>query len=241
MKRKIVRLAERTFNCRIYRKLPHGIEVFTDIARTLPGYLIQTIFDVGANVGQTARVLTRECPEAQVFCFEPVASTFGRLRERMAANPNVRCFPIAFGAEAETREIRVRPLSPNNSLSSDSDVAVADATVLETVRVDTLDRFTAAHGVERIDFLKIDTEGFDLEVLRGAEGLLRSRRIALLQVEASMNRQNTKHVPLAAFVDHLEDRGYALFGLYEQTPEWSGEPRLRFCNPVFVADPLPAS
>ena len=236
LKQRTVRLAERAFNCRIYTKMPHGIEVFSDRHQRLPSYRIRTIFDVGAHVGESVREFVRAHPEARVYCFEPFLSTFERLRDETAGNPYVRCFPLALGAKKESIRIYAKPLSSNNSLWDWGTASADTDSILESVEVDTLDSVTAVHEVEHIDFLKIDTEGYDLEVLRGAENLLRTKRITFVQVEASMNRLNTKHVDFGAFMAYLEERGYLLFGLYDQTPEWSGEPRLRYCNPVFVLE-----
>ena len=104
------------------------------------------------------------------------------------------------------------------------------------VDIETIDSFSRARGIEEIDYLKIDTEGYDLEVLRGTEQMLNSRRVGFVQVEAGMNPLNRKHVPLAEFVAYLEPKGYLPFGVYEQHLEWSGEPRLRLCNAVFVSE-----
>ena len=236
LKQRTVRLAEQTFKCRIYSKMPHGIEVFSDVQQRLPNYRIRTIFDVGAHLGESAREFVRAHPEARVYCFEPFLSTFERLRDETAGNPYVRCFPLALGAKKESIRVHAKPFSSNNSLSDRGTASADPDSTLQSVEVDTLDSVTAAYEVEHIDFLKIDTEGYDLEVLRGAEGLLRSKRITFVQVEASMNPLNTKHVEFGAFTAYLEERGYLLFGLYDQTPEWSGEPRLRYCNPVFVLE-----
>jgi hypothetical protein len=70
----------------------------------------------------------------------------------------------------------------------------------------------------QIDFLKVDTEGYDLKVLEGAERLLRSGAVAFIQVEAGMNPHNVKHVPLEVLKMHLEGRGYTLFALSSRLP-----------------------
>src|SRR5262249_27827508 len=53
----------------------------------------------------------------------------------------------------------------------------------ETITLDTLDRYAAQNGVAEIDYLKIDVEGHELAVLRGARGLIRDRRISVVQME----------------------------------------------------------
>ena len=93
-----------------------------------------------------------------------------------------------------------------------------------------------AESINYIDILKIDTEGFDIEVLKGASTMLKANQISFIQVEAGMNPHNKLHIPLQQFVDYLTPYGYVLFGIYEQHLEWTGEKRLSFSNPVFISE-----
>ena len=102
--------------------------------------------------------------------------------------------------------------------------------------MESLDRFTRSQGIEHIDFLHVDTEGHDLEVLRGADRLLGSGGVDLIEVEAGMNPQNGTHVPIELLKRHLEERDYSLFALYEQVREvYERKPHLRRVNAVFVS------
>ena len=106
----------------------------------------------------------------------------------------------------------------------------------EEVEVITLDEFCRTQAIAAVQFLKIDTEGGDLDVLKGGEGLLSGQKIDLIEVEAGMNPGNRRHVPFQSFKDYFDARGYLLFGLYDQVPEWTtGEPQLRRTNPVFIS------
>lgn len=68
------------------------------------------------------------------------------------------------------------------------------------------------------------------------ETVLAEPRIDLVEVEAGMNPRNTHHVPLEMLKAHLEQRGYFLFGIYEQRREiFTGEPHLQRTNSVFVS------
>jgi hypothetical protein len=84
--------------------------------------------------------------------------------------------------------------------------------------------------------MKIDTEGYDLHVLRGARGMLADQKIDLVQVEAGISPENVRHVRLEAMKSYLEERDYFLFGFYDQVPEWpTGRPHLRRANAVFIS------
>ena len=104
------------------------------------------------------------------------------------------------------------------------------------VIVRTLASICAEYAIDRIDYLKIDTEGSDLAVLRGAEPLLAQDRVALVEAEVGMSPDNTHHVPIAEVVGFLEPRGYRLFGIYEQRLEWpTQQPYLRRTNIVLAS------
>lgn len=110
-------------------------------------------------------------------------------------------------------------------------------------RLTTLDAYCTENKIEGIDYLKIDTEGNEIKVLDGATQIL--DRVKFVEAEASMNRHNKYHNSFATIFETLADRGFYLFGVYEQIREWSGGgvPIMRRSNPLFVnrslIDPLP--
>lgn len=219
-----------------YLPLPYGLDAFYDINRYVPTDTARIVFDVGANKGQSAQKFLRWFPKAQIYCFEPISNTFTKLCENTKKYNNILCFPLAFGCAKGQQKVLLQKFSENNSLLYTPEMAsrVGSDALTEVVTISTLDSFCHEHQIEHIDFLKIDTEGLDLEVLKGAEQLLKANQVTLIQVEAGMNSLNKKHIPLEQFKEYLEERGYLLFGIYGQTPDWKGEARLRFCNPVFM-------
>jgi FkbM family methyltransferase len=225
---------ERVLWALLYRvkPLPWGLDFPQDLARRAPDVRIATVFDVGANVGQSALDFSRTFPDATIWSFEPFEGPFREL-VRVTAGKDVRCFKLAFGSEPGSASVAPDRQSTDSSLLAPTQPGSEERR--ELVQVTTLDRFTEEHAVAHIDLLKVDTEGFDLEVLKGAERCLRSHAVSFVEVEAGMNPENRKHVPFELLKSFLEERGYVLFAVYEQVPEWSGEARLRFANPVFVA------
>lgn len=200
----------------------------------------RTVFDVGAHKGESVDRFLRWFPQAEIYCFEPSAASYNSLRERLSGLQRVHCFHLGLSSAAGTGTLFLRSSSTNNSLT-DYAAASGDEVLIgeQPVTITTLSRFCDQHAIDNIDFLKIDTEGSDLAVLHGADGLLAQQRIGVLQVEAGMNRGNAKHVPLERFRSLLEPHGYVLFGLYDQVREWpTDHPYLRRCNAVFIATRL---
>lgn len=208
------------------KNLPRGLNFLADIGTELPGVKVNTIFDVGANVGQSALEYVRQFPAADILCFEPIAATFTTLSKRIAGT-NARAYQLALSDRDGGAQMRVNANSELSSLDEGGN---------ETVQLRTLDSFCAAEGVDHISLLKIDTEGHDLAVLRGAKGMLSRATIDIVQVEAGMNPGNNVHVPFDALRTELERHGYRLFGIYSQVREWpTRQPQLRRTNPAFIS------
>lgn len=133
------------------------------------------IFDVGANVGDwTAQYLTH-APNATFYCFEPAAETARELSRRMGPTPRVQVSQLAIGSAKGSATLYHADQSVQNSLvPPEEDVGQGRS---EQVQLDTLDEFTEARRIAHIGLLKTDTEGFDHQVLMGAEQLLGTRRI----------------------------------------------------------------
>jgi FkbM family methyltransferase len=184
--------------------------------------------------------LARRFPSADIYSLEPFPAVFAELQSKVDAYPRIYCHNLACGASSGFAFFRrdTDPTMGRLEVRPEHDVAAqpADGTL---VKVTTVDAFCSANGLERIGLLKIDTEGGDLDVLRGAECMLSAARIDFVEVEAGMNRDNRYHVPMFELLGFLEDKGYRLFGIYEQIPEWpSGRPFLRRANIVFLSPEL---
>ena len=220
---------------RYYRNLPAGVDWLLDVRRNLRLPAEPIVFDVGANAGQTVREIRRGLPEARVHAFEPTGASFDRLVESTRRLNRVSCHRLALGAEPCTRTVRVSPGSKCNSLVGDRFADDADAAA-ERIEVTTVADFCASRGIERIDILKTDTEGFDGEVLRGAEPLLEAGAIDAVYVELGFSRDNAKNTPFQPVFEFLTDRGFRLAGLYElgwfQRKPWP----TAWCNALFFRE-----
>lgn len=237
IKSQIKKLVENLTDTHIYRLLPRGINLFEDIKNQLPMYHANVVFDVGANVGQSVRNYLNWFPRSQIYCFEPVGATFQRLIENTKNNERVRCFQLAFGA-SKGKGRMVLQGHPDSFflLTPLREIAVSNDSKTEEVDIETIDEFCYTRSISHISYLKIDTEGGDLEVLRGAGIMLNENRIDLVEVEAGMNCRNKWHIPFEALKEYLESKEYFLFGIYEQVPEFlTKEPHLRRANPVFIS------
>ena len=222
-----------------YKKLPFGLDVLGDIKFRMKEYNFQTLFDVGANRGQTAKYMRKKFPEAKIYCFEPIKDTYELLQQK-TKELGLSYYNLALGAESGEVEVKVDVQNRNstrNTLIKENTFHDPSAVKVEKVQVVKLADFCKQNHIEKIDYLKIDTEGYDLEVLKGATEMLEDGSIAFVQAEVSMNPKNTFHVDFVEVKNFLEKYKYVLFGIYEQKQQ-RGTPMLRRSNVVFVSEKL---
>ena len=141
----------------------------------LPDAHIKVIFDVGVNIGQTAKRFRANFLKADIFCFKPFCENFESLKRNLSRQPNTRPLQIALGDFSGAKDVLVDniPSSQYNSLAPERQPLLQDqACTIERVNCITGDDFCKVHHIKRIDILKTDTEGFDVAVLLGFAGML---------------------------------------------------------------------
>jgi FkbM family methyltransferase len=168
------------------------------------------VFDVGANVGIWSMLAAKRAPSARVHAFEPVPELAERLRQHVALNDarGIVIHPWACGAENGSLPFFAR-YAENTGASS---LARTSATEVEIeVAVMTLDSYIATGRIERVDVMKVDVEGAEMLVFRGAHGLLSSEAAPMIFFEVndalcasfSTSGRDVKQL--------LADRGYGIF------------------------------
>jgi FkbM family methyltransferase len=132
-----------------------------------------TCFDAGANVGAITLALAKLTgPDGKVYSFEPGPPNLRRLRENLNLNPELskRVEMIAAGAGSTPGELywAEEKGNPGNALLGN--------TGTHEIKIITLDDFVREHAISKLDFMKIDVEGMELEVMQGAAETLRRFR-----------------------------------------------------------------
>lgn len=211
-------------------------EVVRPIRALLPRFKMDTILDVGANVGQSVDSFLTFFPDCRILAFEPAPETFASLVATQAKNSRVSCYQWALGAREEMRSFRNKGTSTMNRI-----VDVDSGGTLQ-VDVRTGDAVCQKLGIEHVSYLKIDTEGFDLDVLQGFEGMLAKNAIDFVETETGLNPDNQYFCPLESVRERLGQFGYRIFRFrhqsYERLPKdgtMVSAPLLRYCNTVFIS------
>jgi FkbM family methyltransferase len=191
-----------------------------------------TVVDIGANLGAfSLYVCSTGLKCHNVYAFEPVPETFGRLQENLGRNGFcAHVGRLAFGAaESHETTIAYYPGSP-----STASVASARSRVdkgLVTARMTTVDRFVEESGLGSVDLLKLDVEGYELEVIRGSELSLRDGRIRAICLEVCpANLRRYYHIP-GELYDSLLAHGFGFLSYDAQSRGSLREmSREAFCN-----------
>ena len=140
------------------------------------------MFDVGANVGQTINELRKYFPNGTINAFEPNPIAFELLKQNVSALPRVHFWNSGLGST--TGQI---PFFENSCTDMSSFLKLDEmgwgTEKKSFARITTIDQFCLEHKIDSIDILKIDTQGFELEVLKGAGTMISNNQIQLVYFE----------------------------------------------------------
>lgn len=142
-------------------------------------------FDVGAAKGAWTEIALAADPDVVVHCFEPTSRRFKVLTEKNFGS-RVVLNNFGLGDQPATTQIFYGASGGSNSLFPQryNGQGYADTDV-ETVTISTIDAYCAEHGIEHVDFIKMDIEGYETAAIRGASRMLREGRIGTIQFEYS--------------------------------------------------------
>jgi FkbM family methyltransferase len=215
----------------LFRTACSGTEWAYDVCRHAGRRHFNTIFDVGANVGQTALYLDKFFPRSAIHSFELSPSTAAVLKSNTSHRPNIHVHPTALGGSPTHMVVESMDCTLINSMRfALADANAARPSKTEEIEVTTLDLFAAKEKLSGIDILKIDAQGFDLQVLEGGEGLIRAHKIPFIYVEITFDKHHTDAQWFLPVHEHLLERGYHLCGIYEQ---WFRGSLLDCCNGLY--------
>jgi len=142
------------------------------------------IFDVGANVGEYSRAALQVFGDgSKIHAFEPSPDAANRFQTNLGEVSNVSLHPVALsntdGRAALISDWKGSPVASFHGESTNGH----GSSYCDEVTVIRLDRFCAEHGINRIDLLKLDTEGHEHSILLGASALISSEAISGIQFE----------------------------------------------------------
>ena len=173
--------------------------------RTLPAAGTRHVVDVGAAYGYIAETFLKQGWTADLL--EPDPDWQATLKRLTAYGSRMRLFPFA-AADRDEDSVTFH-LNKTPGLAGLAPSPLGGTTRTVAVRAVRLDSFVAEQNIGAIDFLKIDTEGHDLQVLRGARGLLDRRAVRIIQFEYGQANIESRDL-LKDFFAFFRDYGFNL-------------------------------
>lgn len=198
---------------------------------------VATVLDIGANEGQFARDIRERGYRGRIVSFEPVSTAFLMLDRHAQRDPLWDTYQLGVGDVAGERVISVAASSVFSSFKPPSAYAARTFTGLredhsETVHVVRLDAFLTAHSdLIANAYLKIDTQGFEREVLLGLGDIL--PRIKAVQMELPLRELYRGQATMVEMIEWMKARGFEIAMAKENGFDWRAM-RLLELDVVFV-------
>ena len=181
------------------------------VARTLAARRVEVLLDVGANEGQYAALVRAAGFAGRIVSVEPLPDAYERLTGRLGHDPRWQGVRAAVGAEPGTATINVSANSYSSSLLPLTDAHLQVDPASQVVRrlevpLTTVDEVCREHDLDPSRaLLKVDTQGFESEVLDGAGALL--DRFAAVQLEVSYAELYTGQASVHTLTERLAGHG----------------------------------
>jgi len=146
-------------------------------------------FDVGANIGEYSFFLFNSFKTAKIYSFEPSLKTFNRLVENVKEFGGVKPINIGLGDKNEKRILYIDDKQSSISTLHNRKVNLKGK---EEINIMKLDTFCKMNDIDKIDFLKMDVEGNEFNILLGAREMLKNRKIYAIQFEFGIRNIDSK-------------------------------------------------
>lgn len=181
--------------------------------KLLDDYAVDTVLDIGANIGQYGMHLREDGYTAKIISFEPISDVFSELKRTASHDALWRPVNVALGDYDGTAEINVSGRSVSSSLHAmlprHIDSAPETACIrTENIQINRLDTIFEKYCDNAVNiYMKVDAQGYGMEVMKGAEGSL--KKIRGIQMEVSLVQLYENEVLLEEMVKYLRERGFS--------------------------------
>ncbi len=172
------------------------------------------LFDLGANTGQTINDFKEVFKRCTIHSFEPSPGIFEVLKNNTANMKNVHIWNMGIGSSTESLVLNENSFSTMSSFLEIKNKRGGQIDNKTYVQVTTIDKFVHEHPIEKIDVLKMDVQGFELEVLKGAKAAILENKIGLLLFEVTFVEMYEGLPSFSTLFDFATDNGFELVSFY---------------------------
>ncbi|MBK9982495.1 MAG: FkbM family methyltransferase [Saprospiraceae bacterium] len=178
--------------------------------------------DIGANTGEFALIARASFPSAKIIAFEPQPIAFDALNKVMKKDKNFLSYQVALGEKETTAVMYISPFSPSSSFLNKSEDAQP-----QEMQVQTLDHFENLISPTDTTIVKMDVEGYELSILKGAELFLKKTDWIYMECRST----ETIGCSFDDLYDFLLQRGWEYHGAYDSA--FSTDGRLMYFDALF--------
>ncbi len=169
------------------------------------------VFDIGANIGYFTLLMSKLVGDnGQVHCFEPTAYAFSRLQKNISLNPELPLHNI----NLNNKGLSSRSESTIESFESRFSARLLAHDEKELIEFITLDDYLFSLKLDRIDFIKIDVDGYDYEVIKGGASVLKNYK-PIVMAEICNRVLRERGVDAASYLELYLEYGYSTCELLE--------------------------
>jgi len=204
------------YDLRRRRKDGMGFNPYWDMRHLTVNNSHAMLFDIGANTGQTIAEFRKRFDKPIIHAFEPSPSTYAKLTAQTNGTPDLYVRNFALGATNDQRVLLENSIPTLTSFLPPGEACWGEVVNQTHVEVHSLDSYCGDRAITHIDVLKSDTQGFDLEVLKGGIGLLTEHRVHLVFTELNFCQIYQGMARFEEIYFFLRDLGFMPVAFYNQ-------------------------
>lgn len=229
----------------IVNKNQFGNNILADLKTILGSENKLTLFDIGANLGQTTLEFAGAFSTSSIYAFEPDPETYSKLTEQTKMLANVNAYNLGFGRQQEELQMNINKNSGGNSILSVSNTIkeFSSGDWTETVgqrkvEITTLNSFCKTHKIDSIDLLKMDTQGYEMKIIEGGDKIVLSTFTKAIFIEVLFVELYIEQAYFTDIYKILTERGFRLIGFYNKFHKVEPPHFLLWCDALFVSETL---
>lgn len=196
-----------------YNSNTRGIDSYHDIFQ-LTNSKNPLILDIGANTGQTITNFKKIFKNCRIHSFEPSPSIFEILKNYSLTLKDVQVWNSGVGSSTNSLFLNENGGSDMSSFLELGQAGWGKVVKKTEVAVTTIDQFCQDHNIEFIDILKIDTQGYEFEVFKGAANTMLTNKIGLLYFEVTFIEMYKGLPSFSILYDFAINHGFELVAIY---------------------------